>query len=397
MVHFKSRDLTKLHRQGQFWHLIFVSGQVLISQDEVDTWTIHSPIPLDTDPSTLDPYQAVYKGLGGPSPPLPIEIDEILVTSVWRPNIYLADKYVSKNHRVLLSGDSAHQMLTSGGYGMNTAVGDSFDVGWKVAAVLAGFGGAHLLQSYEDERRAVAEKNLQRSGEHFSKRAAFRSWVQESPGVVTARDEKGAELRAKIGNHMNKNDAENKSTGTEIGYRCNGSTVIYSEDPQNEPPFSDLEYIPSTWPGARAPHVYLKDGETSIFDLFGTGLDFTLVDFTPDAKWASRIRPVAEKLAIPLKVVHLPEEDHARRVWERDAVLVRPDDFVCWRAPEDGNVDLVDFEDVLLVVVGKRQKSRASVSNGESVISQLVKKHGFTGTIGNVDRNKVEKMATFQN
>ena len=91
LVHFRSRDLERLHRQGQFWHIFFSSGQAIIAQDEEDTWTLHTPIPLDMDTSTLDPYEAVCKGLGASCDPFPIEIDEILVTSVWRPNIFLAD------------------------------------------------------------------------------------------------------------------------------------------------------------------------------------------------------------------------------------------------------------------------------------------------------------------
>src|SRR4051794_5101487 len=167
LIHFKSKDLSKLHRQGQFWHIFFTTGSVIISQDEVDTWTLHNPVPIGTDVSKIDPKQTIYKALGGENAQLDIEIDEILVTSIWRPNIFLADKYAAPTSRIFISGDAAHQNIPTGGYGMNTAVGDSFDIGWKIAAVLDGHGGQYLLDSYEAERRPVAARNIERSGVHY--------------------------------------------------------------------------------------------------------------------------------------------------------------------------------------------------------------------------------------
>ncbi len=76
LVHFKSKDLSRIHRQGQFWHIFFTSGWAIIAQDEVDTWTV-----------------------------------QVLVTSSWRPNICLADKYIFASGRVFLSGDAAHQNI----------------------------------------------------------------------------------------------------------------------------------------------------------------------------------------------------------------------------------------------------------------------------------------------
>ena len=107
LVHFRSRDLTRLHAQGQFWHIFFTGGAVIISQDEVDTFTVHTPIPLDADINDFDVYQTVYKALGSSTGvPYPIKIDEILVKSSWRPNLVTADNYRSKAGRVFLAGDS---------------------------------------------------------------------------------------------------------------------------------------------------------------------------------------------------------------------------------------------------------------------------------------------------
>ncbi|KAJ9611193.1 hypothetical protein H2200_004376 [Cladophialophora chaetospira] len=395
LVHFKSRDLSRLHRQGQFWHIFFTSGHVIISQDEVDTWTAHTPLPLDFDTSIIDPYDAVYRCLGGSREPFKIDIEKILVTSSWRPNICIAEKYISPKGRVFLSGDAAHQNIPTGAYGMNTAVGDSFDIGWKVAAVLAGYGGASLLQSYETERKPVAARNLERSGVHWSQHLKYWDLVKNTGDAVTSQTPEGDEVRKQMHEHLQENDGENKDHGVELGYRYNGSPVIVTDqDGTREPEWNNKNYIPSTWPGARAPHVFLKDGETSIFDLFGKSREYSLVDFTPRGKYIEAFGPACKKLGIPLKAVHLPDDPHVRKVWERDAVLVRPDDHVAWRTSQDAEEpEKLDIPRILSIVTGKSQVEGV---NGTRDAATKVKENGFTGTVGNVDQSKVEHLAAFQ-
>ena len=111
LVHFKSRDLTRLQKQGQFWHIFFTHGGAIISQDEVDTWTTHLPIPLDVDVDKIDAQDAIFKVLGGHTGPFPITIDKVLVKSSWRPNLAVADEYRTKLGRVFLAGDSGECSL----------------------------------------------------------------------------------------------------------------------------------------------------------------------------------------------------------------------------------------------------------------------------------------------
>ena len=106
LVHFKSRDLSRIHKQGQFWHIFFASGGVIISQDEVDTWTTHLPVPIGFDQSTLDPKEQIFRVLGGLGDPYQINVDEILVSSVWRPNSAVADRYRSFGGRAFIAGDA---------------------------------------------------------------------------------------------------------------------------------------------------------------------------------------------------------------------------------------------------------------------------------------------------
>ena len=65
--------------------------------------------------------------------------------------------------QAFLVGDAAHRVTPRGGTGMNTAIRDGHDLGWKLAWVLQGWAGAELLDTYEAERRPVAEHNVARS------------------------------------------------------------------------------------------------------------------------------------------------------------------------------------------------------------------------------------------
>ncbi|KAI8716071.1 Phenol 2-monooxygenase [Fusarium sp. LHS14.1] len=378
LIHFKSRDLAKLQKQGQFWHIFFTSGGVLISQDK-----------------SLDPKESVYKVLGGSQDPFPITINEVLVCSAWRPSIAIAQRFVSDSLHVFLMGDAAHQNIPTGGYGMNTAVGDSFDLGWKLAAVIKGWGGSGLLQSYETERKPVAVRNIERSGVHHKVHQDYVGWVLEAdPGTLSASTKDDLALREQIKTHVFAHDGENVDHGIEMGYRYTGSPIILKDqdEARKEPEWDYRRYIPSTWPGTRAPHVFLSDGKTSIFDLFGPG--FTIVDFTPDRRWATKLETAALRLGVPLTPVHLPQEYHARAVWESDAVLVRHDDHVAWRTSVS-SVDQVDFDHILKVATGW---ASSNIDGNGALYTALesITKDGFTGTVGNVSQAHVKQLAEFQ-
>ncbi|KAI3557051.1 FAD binding domain-containing protein [Colletotrichum abscissum] len=395
LIHFKSRDLTALHKQGQFWHIFFTSGSVIISQDEVDTWTIHLPISLDTDWKSLDPTESIYRGLGGSLAPYPIKVDEILVCSSWRPNIAIAERFASESFRVFLAGDAAHQNIPTGGYGMNTAVGDVFDLGWKLSAVLNGWGGQELLRSYEVERKPVAIRNIERSGQHFQVHQTYVKWVADGGSDVLFNREERRLLFNRIKAHTETHQGENKDHGIEMGYRYNASPVILQNEAGEggqEPSWDPRTFVPSSWPGGRAPHVYLRDGKTSIFDLFGIG--FSIIDFTQAGTWSQEFEAAAGMLNIPLTKVYLPGEIQARKVWGRDAVLVRPDDHIAWRSPLDGKRP--DIRAVLEIASGRQRQTPLKKDCESSHALEGIKQHGFTSTLGNVADNRTDLLAPFQ-
>lgn len=70
--------------------------------------------------------------------------------------------------RCFLLGDAAHIHSPVGAQGMNTGLQDAYNLGWKLALVVAGRADARLLDSYEDERIPVAEALLNSTDRLFS-------------------------------------------------------------------------------------------------------------------------------------------------------------------------------------------------------------------------------------
>lgn len=288
---------------------------------------------------------------------------------------------------------------------MNMGVGDAYDIGWKLAAVLKGFGGNHLLESYEFERRPVALRNVERSGQHQSVHWEYCNWVKNAGGsTILSQDQNGKELKSKIKTWVEEHDGENKDHGIEMGYRHNGSPVVLNYPGEKEPKWSVRDYIPSTWPGSRAPHVFLSDGTTSILDLYGP--DYTIVDFSASGSGGQEFCSVAKTHGIPLKHVHLPDEDHVRTIWGRNFVLIRPDGFVAWRSEREGeeaSPTTADIKEVLLIAVGQHcnpayTETQVNGKNTETTEYHRVKTTPFTATIGNVnqDNGTIQKLAAFQ-
>ncbi|RSL58708.1 hypothetical protein CEP54_007608 [Fusarium duplospermum] len=334
LIHFKSRDLEKLHKQGHFWHLFVFNqgafGGAIISQDEKDIFTVHFPLGPDADESSISSEDAVYAVLGGLHGPFKIEMDEILVRSTYRPSTAVAKAFAGPQLRIFLAGDAAHQNIPTGGYGMNTGIGDAFDIAWKLAAVINGYGAPGLLQSYEQERQPVAAQNVQRAAAHMLVHLAAVELLGSDASEVDKESEQGARLKEALQDHYRKLDGENTDLGIEMGYRY-VSRVCIPDDSEPEPEWDPHSYIPTTWPGSRAPNVFLSGGD-SIFDRLGP--DFSLVEFkdkVDQQNGGAFIIEAAKGLGVPLTHVLLTGENNAARIWQRNLVLVRPDGHVAWR------------------------------------------------------------------
>ncbi|KAK5021593.1 hypothetical protein LTS07_010890 [Exophiala sideris] len=397
LVHFKSRDLARIRKQGQFWHIFLLAkhgglGGAIIAQDEVDTWTTHLFLPLDAEPEKIESREAVSKVLGGLYGEYPIEIDEVLVRSVWRPYIAVTRQWSSPNQRIHLAGDAAHQNIPTGGYGMNMGIQDAFDLGWKLAAVINGIAGTELLKSYELERKPVALRNVEHSGVHFQVHNALQDVLAGKDAQDIDGDTEDAQrLRAIIHDHYQKHDGENQDFGIEMGHRYKSPVIIQDVKAEPEPHWEPSRYIPTSWPGGRPPHLFLSEG-TPIFDKFGK--DWTLLIFSAEACGQEFLSEAAEGLSIPLKSVSLAGEKLAEKLYEKPLVLIRPDQHVAWRGESISNVK--EARMILEVVTGRADTDLKSETK---VASTEAPKTAFTATnelTTQVEDFKVEKMSDFQ-
>jgi FAD-dependent monooxygenase len=310
---------------------------------------LHADDPFDTDAMSAE--DVVYRVLGGMYDPYPITIDKVLVRSTWRPVMAVTKSWSGPNNRVFLAGDAAHQNVPTGGYGMNMGIGDAFDLGWKLAAVVKQTGGRGLLQSYELERKPVATRNVAHSGVHSQVHSALKDFLASNgtnPREVDQPSEEGQLIRMKVEQHYKEHDGENKHFGIEMDYRYKSHIIVEDEPADREPPWTPTQYTPSTWPGSRPPHIFLDNGR-AIFDQFGK--EWTLLCFAGDGCGQELVVEAAERLAVPLHVVDLSNERLAKKLYERNLVLIRPDQHVAWRA--DSVKVPEEIERMLNIVTGR--------------------------------------------
>ena len=271
---------------------------------------------LDTDgkqvPDSIDRAALLHRAVGRP---MDVEWKGL---SIWTRNSVVAERYAER--RVFLAGDAVHQLSPTGALGMNTGIGDAVDLGWKLAAVLQGWGGGKLLASYDSERRPIGLRNVRMATEFHLAHGAFTGDM----AAIEDESEAGDALRRRIGESLTKNVGRMfRTAGLQLGYRYAASPICVSDGAP--PPDNPETFTPSAHPGCRAPHVWLRDG-SSILDLFGRG--FVLLKFG-DAQTATFEKAAATR-GVPLAVATL-DEPEAAALYERCLVLVRPDGHVAWR------------------------------------------------------------------
>ncbi|TMU98363.1 MULTISPECIES: FAD-dependent monooxygenase [unclassified Streptomyces] len=329
-VYFRSaelaRELAAAERPGwmYWWYGPRLKGS-FVQLDGEALFLCHARVPEGMAPEDLAEDEVLRAALGRE-----MELEKIQVVR-WTPRRLVADRFV--DGRIVLAGDAAHLWLPLGGFGMNTGIADAVGLGWRLAALHAGWGGPELLEAYEVERRSVGEA---------TSRAALKidrdmASIARDPALHFD-DAEGARLRTEAGRLIEKVDRQQwHSQGVQFGSRYVNSPGIAADGKTAEATITRIdEYRPSLAPGARFPHVWLPDGR-SVFDLLGR--DFTLVcaGGSPDA-----FVRTASGLGIPLSVVHLDDE------YTQPLVLVRPDLFIGW----SGAVPPADVDSLLRRLTG---------------------------------------------
>ena len=302
-ITFRSTDLADLipHPPSiHYWVLNPESPGVVGPLDQSGTWWAISTGTPHVEGE--DHAKQIVRALVG------AEVDvEILATDPWQARTLLADRY--RVARLFIVGDAAHQNPPWGGHGFNTGVGDAVNLGWKLAAVEAGWAPDALLDSFGAERRPIEQQTIALASSNM----AALSIDLSNPLLMTS-GETFESARAELGPAIwRMKSPEFYSAGLVLGYG-------YGPTSREQAP-TPAEYVPQIAAGNRLPHRFI-DGR-AIYDLLGPW--FTAIG-TSDA--VAPVLAEAERRGIPVE--HLDTDD-------RVAVIVRPDQHIAHVG--DGSTD----------------------------------------------------------
>lgn len=315
-IYLRLPKFSAVHDKKSAFRYVFVGSEgtwsFLSIVDGRDLWRLQL-VGVDRERLQAADIEAlIFRAVGRP-----VEY-EIVDRTLWVRKRTVADRF--RDGRVFLAGDSAHAHPPNGGLGMNTGIQDAFDLGWKLTGMLQGWGGPGLLDSYDCERRPAASRAVEVSLRNYRSllSAEQRSHIEtEGPAGDAARAAVGAALESE-------NQKVWQAVGVHLGYIYHPSPIVVPDD--SEKPIDDtIGYVPTTFPGARAPHVWVAENK-SILDLFG--MSFVLLDF--GAESTAPFEAAAEERKVPF-TVHRIDNPAAASLYARKLVLVRPDGHVAWR------------------------------------------------------------------
>lgn len=317
-VVFHAPGLTQAHKHGRaimYWQVNAEAPSLIGPMDQGDKWFFMPTGVPEGFKIEADGAAAMIRNATGIDLPY-----EVLSTDEWVASWLLGDSY--RDRRVFLAGDACHLHPPFGGYGMNMGIADGVDLGWKLAAVLQGWGGALLLDSYEQERRPVHEMVMNEAVANHSL-LGNQMWA---PGLEDNTPD-GASLRRELGARIQTSKIREFSTlGVIRGYRYDESPIIAKAG--SEPPGHDyINYVPSSRPGAVAPHAWMHDG-SSLYDHFGNG--FTLLAHGASIDDIEQAQSQARAAGVPLKVIQ-PAPLGIAQLYSTRLTLIRPDQHIAWR------------------------------------------------------------------
>jgi 2,4-dichlorophenol 6-monooxygenase len=314
-------------------------------------WLIVWGYDIAQPPPTVDAEKAtgIVRNLLG----LPDLEVEITGTSLWGNNEMFATHL--QRQRVFAAGDAVHRHPPSNGLGSNTSVQDSYNLAWKLAAVLRGEAGPGLLETYSAERAPIARQIVTRAnkssrefGQFFEvlglTEAETEEEMREQIEERKANTARGRAKREALVSAMELKNYEFNAHGVELGQFYQSTAIVGDGSVRPEPDRDpELYYQASTVPGSHLPHAWVGDAATrvSTLDLAPYGA-FTLITGIAGEAWAEAAEKVSRDLNVPVKAVIIgPGREvtdiyydwaRVREVDEDGALLVRPDKFIGWRS-----------------------------------------------------------------
>jgi 2,4-dichlorophenol 6-monooxygenase len=277
---------------------------------------------------------------------------EILGVAGWQVRAQIASAYAAG--RVFCMGDAVHRHPPTNGLGLNMSIADAYNLGWKLALVLAGRAGAGLLDSYSPERQPVGAQGVQRAITSLQEGAAVEAALGYEPAQPAEAGWKalstlyepgpaGDERRDALRKAIELSNYQFNAHGIELGYRYRSGAIVGDDSPDPTPARDpQLYYQPTTRPGARVPHARLEqDGvPVSSLDLVDD-LGFALLTGVGGEAWTEAAAEISARAGVPVRVhviggregVTDPYGEWAslREVETTGCVLVRPDRHVAWR------------------------------------------------------------------
>jgi 2,4-dichlorophenol 6-monooxygenase len=339
-----------------------------------DEWLIVWGYDIDGPAPDLDDEMArgIVRDLLG----MPDLEPEITGYSLWGVNEMYATTL--QRGRVFCVGDAIHRHPPSNGLGSNTSVQDSYNLAWKLAAVLRGYAEPALLESYTAERAPVAERIVTRA----NRSAREFSDIFEALGVVglagaemaaaieerKANTPEGAARRAALVTAMETKNYEFNAHGVELGQFYESGAIVSDGTRPAPSRDDDLYYVASTSPGAHLPHAWVGDNVTrmAMMDL-APYTRWTLLTGVAGEAWVSAADKVAEELGVPLATVVIgPGREvtdlyydwaKQREVEESGAILVRPDKHIAWRTMTLPDEPAAALRDALTRLLGRGSRA----------------------------------------
>ena len=361
-VIFRCPHLLSLHDKGKAYRHIFIGPEgtwaTIVAINGRDEWRFSLIGGTEQREYTTEQIEAAIRRAVG----CDFEF-EILSVLPWVRRELVAER--CRTGRGFIAGDAAHVMSPTGGFGMNTGIGDAVDLSWKLAATIAGWGGCDLLDSYSAERQPVGARNVAEASGNLRRMLA----VGRHADLLDATPQ-GAATRATVGREFSETMRREWHTlGIHLGYRYEGSPIC-CPDGTAAPPDDPRTYLPTARPGHRAPHAVLADGRSTL-DMFGPG--FTLLclradaaDAAPllDAADAAPLLEAAKRRQVPMAFAAIAEP-HIAALYQRKFVLVRPDGHVAWRD------DRMPADALRLIDVVRGAVRAADIASGKPAVQAV--------------------------